>query len=65
MLPTVPKSQPKTEWLKITTIIYFSHGSIVWAGLNRDNFSLLHSARAVNKGQEIHSQDGTLTKLDG
>ena len=69
MLPTVLiihcciTNWAQIEWLKITAIICFSHGSAIWAGLSRNSFSLLHSAGAANKGKEIHWQDGTLTWL--
>ena len=42
--------QAQIEWLKVTAIVYFSHGPAIQAELSRNSFSLLHSAGVANKG---------------
>lgn len=59
MLPTVLiiycciTNWTQIEWLKITAIIYFSHGSAIWAGLSRNSFSLLQLGQRTRAKRSI------------
>ena len=59
----------KIEWLQMTAVVYFSHGSATGTGLSRASFSPRPSAGAANRGSEgstcklVHSHAGSFAAV--